>query len=232
MHGSRTVPVHGTLGYQTLSAGPVPGQTRSRCSAGRSLLGCPPFPGVAPFRRAACRAPLTRRGSRRDCPARRSTAHLTVHRFETRRECEHGARHHRGRSPQAVSDDRGRRPPGTQARPGPVHHRQGRLRRDAHVRQAVAAPGVGGRGEPTGSAGPWRNGCSRPARTCSTSRPSSPPGPGCWTPARPQDRRPASRLTDRRAEPRLNSLPDVIDPRHDPHVPDCRQRASPRGRTP
>ena len=51
-------------------------------------------------------------------------------------------------------------------------------------------------------------------------------------PARPQDRRPASRLTDRRAEPRLNSLPDVIDPRHDPHVPDCRQRASPRGRTP
>ena len=40
-------------------------------------------------------------------------------------------RHHRGRSPQAVGDDRGRRRPRAAARLGPVHHRPGRLRRDA-----------------------------------------------------------------------------------------------------
>jgi len=55
--------------------------------------------GVALFRSAARRAPLTRRGSRRDCPARSSTARPVVpYRHERRREQQHAAqrtRHHR-----------------------------------------------------------------------------------------------------------------------------------------
>jgi hypothetical protein len=37
-----------------------------------------PLAGVAHYRSAARRVPLTRRGSRGDCPARSSTAHLAV----------------------------------------------------------------------------------------------------------------------------------------------------------
>jgi hypothetical protein len=52
---------------------------------------------------------VTRRGSRADCPARSSTAHLASYGYEHRREQQHESRHHRGRSPQVVGHDRGRR---------------------------------------------------------------------------------------------------------------------------
>ncbi|WP_306439290.1 IS110 family transposase [Nocardioides antri] len=95
------------------------GQTRSRCSAGRSLLGCPPCArGVAHYRFAA------RRASWR-CVAQEGTALLVVA-MPVRRTTSahgqagaaHGAGHHRGRSPQVVSHDRGRRPRRVSPRPG------------------------------------------------------------------------------------------------------------------
>ena len=55
---------HVTRGYERLLAGPVSGQTRSRCPAEGSPRGCPPSIGVALFRSAVRRAPLTRRGSK------------------------------------------------------------------------------------------------------------------------------------------------------------------------
>ena len=59
----------------------------------------------------------------------------------------HGEGVHRGRSPQAVGDDRGRRRSRDGAGDRPVRHRQGRVRRDAEDRVRVARPGLGGRGQ-------------------------------------------------------------------------------------
>ena len=49
----------------------------------------------------------------------------------------------------------------------------GRLRRDAHLREGVAAVGSGRSRAPTAPAARWRSGCSRPASRSSTCRPSS-----------------------------------------------------------
>ena len=56
---------------------------------------------------------------------------------------------HWGRSPQAVGHDRGRRPAREAARLGSVHHRPGRLRGDAEVREDLAATGSGRSRAPT-----------------------------------------------------------------------------------
>ena len=109
-----------------------------------------PASGVAQLRSAARRAPLTRRGSRRDCPARRRTPHLAV---PIPAQAQAGAAHaaseadqHRGRPAQAVGDDRDRRPTRAAARLGAVHDRPGRLHGDADLREGLARTGLGGRG--------------------------------------------------------------------------------------
>ena len=62
-----------------LHAGSVSGQTRSRCPAGRSQSRLPnPIPGCGSHLDCASPDTVTRRGSRGDCPARSSTAHLAV----------------------------------------------------------------------------------------------------------------------------------------------------------
>ncbi len=77
------------------------------------------------------RTSLTWRGSREDCPARSSTAHLAVPTGLLQWRCASWSRSSSGRSPQAVGHDRGRRSTREAARCGPVHDRQGRLYRDA-----------------------------------------------------------------------------------------------------
>ena len=78
-------------------------------------------------------------------------------------------RDHRGRSPQAVGHDRGRR------RARDSCWRSGRFSTDQagyaamrELRRGVAGAGLGGRGQPTAPAGRWRSGCWRPASTWST----------------------------------------------------------------
>ena len=66
----------------------------------------------------------------------------------------HGAGHHRGRSPQVVGDDRGRRRPRAAARLGPVHHRPGRLRGDADLCEGAGPIGSGRSRAPTASGRP------------------------------------------------------------------------------
>ena len=65
------------------------------------------------------------------------------------------------------------------------------------VREGLAGPGLGGRGQPTVPAGRWRSGCSRPASTSSMCRPSSPPGSGCSTPATTARPTPTTRTRSR-----------------------------------
>jgi len=60
------------------SAGSVSGQTRSRCPAERSSRGCPPACGCGSLSGCGPSGTVTRRGSRGDCPARSSNAHLAV----------------------------------------------------------------------------------------------------------------------------------------------------------
>ena len=127
---------------------------------------------------------VTRRGSRGDCPARSSNAHLAVHyRHERRREQRMeqviiGVDPHKLSATIEVVDDHEQL-----LGLGPVHHRPGRLRGDAERTPRPGRTGSGRSRAPTVSAGRWRSGCSRPASTSSTSRPSSPPGSGCSTPA-------------------------------------------------
>ena len=64
-----------------------------------------------------------------------------------------------------------------------LHHRSGRLRRDAASTPRRGRIGSGRSREPTVSVVHWRSGSSRPASTSSTCRPSSPPGSGSSTPA-------------------------------------------------
>lgn len=92
-------------GYLTLVARPVSGQTRSRCTAGRSPSGCPQASSMwvsSGLRPARHRDEAWLEGlpcSQQHCPARRP------HRFEHRREQHMKRAVLGGRSPQAVSND-------------------------------------------------------------------------------------------------------------------------------
>ena len=113
----------------------------------------------------------------------------------------HGARGHRGRSPQVVGHDRGRRPSREPAGLGTVHHRPGRLRRDAQVRRRVAGPGVGGRRQQrcraaagAATARRWRTCCRRAGQA-------GRPGSAVRHRSQPQDRRPRRALDRGRRSP-------------------------------
>ena len=113
--------------------------------------------------------------------------------------------YHRGRSPQAVGDDRGRRRTTRRCwRSGRFSTDQAGYAAMRKLREDLARSGVGGRGQRTAPAGRWPNGCSRTANTWWTCRPSSPPGFGCSTPATTARPTPMTRTRSRwsRSAPR------------------------------
>jgi hypothetical protein len=123
----------------------VSGQTRLRCPVGSLFLGCPPGDGCGSLPVCSPPGAVTRRGSRGDCPARSSNAHLAA--LPVRAQ---GAAMEQviigGRSPQAVGDHRSHRPRPATTRGGSLHYRRGWIRRHAQVRQGVAGSGLGDRG--------------------------------------------------------------------------------------
>ena len=124
------------------------------------------------------------------------------HPFTDLREVTHGENRHRGRSPQAVGHDRGRRPPRERAGVWSVRHRQGRLRRYATSRGRLAGADVGGRGQQRRRASV--SAASPGQRRARGRRPSQArcPGPDARHRPRPQDRRPRRALGRGRRGPR------------------------------
>ena len=116
-------------------------------AAAHLVCGCGSLSGCGPS------GTVTRRGSRGDCPARSSTAHLAVLVGRRGMGEHHGEGDHRGQSPQAVGNDRGRRPPRETARVRSLQHRPGRLHRNEGLREGWpervwAIEGSNGAGRP------------------------------------------------------------------------------------
>ena len=155
-----------------------PGVRREALHAAAHRCGCGSLPVCSPS------GTVTRRGSKGDCPARSSTAHLAVP-IGTRREQENamtkviiGVDPHKLSATIEVVD---RPREAARARAG-----------SAPTRPATPRCGPTRRTGPTGSgrsraatapAARWRSGSSRPASVSWTCRPSSPPGSGSSTPA-------------------------------------------------
>ena len=179
--------------------GPVSGQTRSRCPAGRSLLGCPPARGCGSLSVCSPSGTVTRRGSRRDCPARSSNAHLAVHIGTSTGGSSTWSRSSSGSIPTSCRPRSRSSTTTTVARLWAVPHRPGRLHGDADVCEGVAGPGLGCRGRQRGraavgaAAAGGRRACRR--RPGQARR----PGPALRHRSQPQDRRPGRALDrDRR----------------------------------
>lgn len=134
---------------------------------------------------------------KRDCPARSSNAHLAVHigtstggssTWSARR-----AGDHRGRSPQVVGHDRGRRRTRVAALVRSVHHRPGRLRGDEDLRPDLAEPVWAVEGS-NGAGRPLVQRLLEDGEQVVDVQPSSPPESGSSTPATTARPMPTTRM--------------------------------------
>ena len=149
-----------------------------------SFAAAHPVVGVALIWTAASSGTVTRRGSRGDCPARSSTAHLAVPIGSRQDEVSAWQGVIIGVDPHKLSAtievvDTHERLLGV----GSVRHRQGRATPRCALCEGSGRTASGRSREPTVRVVRWPNDWSRPASRWSTCRPSWPPGSGSSTPA-------------------------------------------------